>query len=1180
MLLSGSAAAAPVWELGKMDDSAAEFWSYDSGEFKTSSQIRRSDNYDAATQTFTCRIPAANGVIANPAMPGGLSGSGAGNYSIVRRLRLIWQEPADGWRNLEYKVIPNPNAKDFSRHRLTPNENMDIDGMTWVSQGLVTNLPGRRQCRQELPLDLKSNLEKNKQPLIISAVFPVKKGENTIEIYENSGDTYGRLYAFDYLKLTEVAQDVRPRPEVDFGPHQNFINSSVYQVGNPAKIRVNFYNLEPDKTVTVKVIWLDYFDRQTVVTPRLQTDHDGCAEALLEVPAGQSGHFRIRASLSGEQNTRESRIAGVRKIEPLDESEVKHSFLGLCGQSYGTYFDPAQAPEFYRRKAAEYREWRNILQIRHERIHSLCWHFVEPAPGGYRWQLWDELIAGEKADNISVQLCLLGTPKFLLDQAYPGRKYQHLAEQYFSPPPDMQKWAEFCRLTAQRYGDYVKEFELWNEVSEQSLFWHQGNLEQFYQLIKTGSEAIRQARPDAKVVAETLWSRQEEFTRRLFELGVAQYVDIHADHYLTDDRIHLDAALIAKYAPGSPFMSNENKAERSENPLGQIDEVSRRAAADSLLRNTLFANANGFTRLYNFMLTGSTWRMWGMVGPDDTPKYTFSAYKTMVNQTAGASFEYYAKLSNRVEMFVYRYNRRRTQIHGSEYLVVLTNRGAAESIALPAAGSQITVTDLMDNPQTLDAAGGIAQISLASSPVFLHNIDVSALKAVSELKIEPVNPNLRPGDQFTLRFSLGGPVKQADFTVSADGQSKTVSLTGNQPQTVGIPTPDTGRNTVGQVKVAGVAEVEGRKIPVTRYFNYYVEDQLPGVSLLPPLAKDNFRKWAANGTVELTFVDGKLKAAVDAAQGSGAVCPVKPAKVIAGCRYLLGFEARGVGILRVMLNRIDANGKGKTLTHNFLSEKLEDNFISYAKEWLCPDDVETLSLDFYQYHTQGNFELRNLRLIRLQDELPVNRQLHRATAKRFDGKGAFPEFAPDQFTGVDGTGYLKSNEGKPVSANFAAMYDSRKLYICVKVKDAVEGQGPSAANLWEGDSVQLDFDLSDGMRKVRTVQLGFAKINGRDICYRYSTLPAEDIVNTYKIGENPTGVDCKITRQNDMVTYRITIAAEAVHPQLQLLAGKTLGFSLLVNNNDGAGRLGFLEWSGGIGAHQDNTRFGELKLLP
>ena len=35
-------------------------------------------------------------------------------------------------------------------------------------------------------------------------------------------------------------------------------------------------------------------------------------------------------------------------------------------------------------------------------------------------------------------------------------------------------------------------------------------------------------------------------------------------------------------------------------------------------------------------------------------------------------------------------------------------------------------------------------------------------------------------------------------------------------------------------------------------------------------------------------------------------------------------------------------------------------------------------------------------------------------------------------------------------------------------------------------------------------------------------------------------------------------------------------FSLLVNNNDGEGRLGYLEWSSGIGNKKDPTLYGAL----
>ena len=41
-----------------------------------------------------------------------------------------------------------------------------------------------------------------------------------------------------------------------------------------------------------------------------------------------------------------------------------------------------------------------------------------------------------------------------------------------------------------------------------------------------------------------------------------------------------------------------------------------------------------------------------------------------------------------------------------------------------------------------------------------------------------------------------------------------------------------------------------------------------------------------------------------------------------------------------------------------------------------------------------------------------------------------------------------------------------------------------------------------------------------------------------------------------------------------------LRFALLVNDNDGAGRKGWLEWFQGIGFAKDPTQYGPLRLLP
>lgn len=1167
--VSATAICAPVWQLGEEDGSSREFLPYSSLEFQTSRQLLDSPDYQNGC--FTCRI-SGGGKQDTSAIPPGLTGGTAGNRTPIRKLRLLWTEREAGFREFEFRILYAAD-RDYRAHRITPNENMDLDSTDWAPYGVRIAAPGRRMAFQYVPYDVERYIEKN-GPMIVKIAFPVRAGENSIELSETSGNSYGRVFHFDYLKLTALDSDRRPAPYAEFGNHRNFAAPAIYRVGDGAKAGVAFHNLEPERPVKARVDFIDYLGETVATRPlELHPDQDGFARAEVDVPENRSGHFRLRAFLEEQkEKLAETRMAGIREIVPLNDREVEQSFIGLCGIDPSSLFGPENTEKFER-----YARLQKLLQFRHERIHSLPWQFVEPAEHQYHWETWDRMIELLNGNDIHIQMTLLGTPRWLLDRHFPGKKYRHLYDSIFAPVPDMEKWREYCTIVARRYGDSVKEFEIWNEVSEQSIFWPGGNAKQFFELVKNASEAIKAVHPEAKIVAETLWPRQNDFIHEIFRLGIARYVDIHADHYMNDLRIAKSREMLEKYVPGGILIDNETHTETVSNPLGQVDDASRIRAAQMMIRNYFYLNSQGVKRIYNFLLFSNTWRKWGMMGPDGTPKFTFSTFKTLINRTAGADFDSYSRLSGDLELFLYRYTSpERVRANGGESLVILCNGGAKpETLRLPTLTESCRRIDIMDNETNLAAPGHIVTVEVGAEPVMLTGIDRAALTALSNLKISGGSSSLRPGEAIELELSLPEEATEGRFTLTrSDGREESVRLASGERRTVRMPVGEELSNSIVTLTISGELETGERKLPVTRFCEYVVEEKAPGSNLLAPFNTQNWVHW---GKGNATFPEGRAAVNIDSAEGAGAITSRSPVEVIPGCRYLLDFTARGSGTLRVMLVGTDRAGKSRELTHNLLSEKLSPNFNTFRKEWICPDDIVKLGFHFYEFNTIGTFEILNSSFLRLHNDLPLNRQLYKVEASAgkpaFDGK--LTGFRKELFRDVVDRSMLTGSE--ELQASFAVAADPRTIYVGVKVHDPIH-VGGKPDELYVGDSIQVDFDPGDGTGKVPTAQFGFALIDGKVITFRHSIIPTTDIVSTYKLGPSPAGVSCKITREGEETIYEVAIPIEAIHPQLILKPGMKLGFSLLVNQNSGNGRQGFLQWSSGIGRERDSTQFGELTL--
>lgn len=165
-----------------------------------------------------------------------------------------------------------------------------------------------------------------------------------------------------------------------------------------------------------------------------------------------------------------------------------------------------------------------------------------------------------------------------------------------------------------------------------------------------------------------------------------------------------------------------------------------------------------------------------------------------------------------------------------------------------------------------------------------------------------------------------------------------------------------------------------------------------------------------------------------------------------------------------------------------------------------------------------------------------------------------------------------SNGDNDISGRFYFMWDENNLYVAVVIKDDVNFNSETAENIWKGDSVQIAFD-SDFDRTEMTYdsdgdyEIGFALVNNSVVSYRWVapiTAPSLKMVTAYK-------------KFGDTLTYEVSIPFDNLAP-LKPVIGKMSGISFLINDNDGNGREGFVQFTDGIGQGKNPSAFAELVL--
>ncbi|WP_168123473.1 sugar-binding protein [Paenibacillus sp. HB172176] len=150
-----------------------------------------------------------------------------------------------------------------------------------------------------------------------------------------------------------------------------------------------------------------------------------------------------------------------------------------------------------------------------------------------------------------------------------------------------------------------------------------------------------------------------------------------------------------------------------------------------------------------------------------------------------------------------------------------------------------------------------------------------------------------------------------------------------------------------------------------------------------------------------------------------------------------------------------------------------------------------------------------------------------------------------------------------LSADVRFAYDDNRLYIGIKVIDDVHN-AVSGSGLWHGDSVQMAF----GQDGSYGPEYGFSDAGGTPAVWRYSD-------GTAVLG--PDEVELATSRNGNETVYEAAIPWQAIFASKPV---DSLRFSLLVNDNDGSGRKGWIEWTSAIGSSKSGSNLATLGLEP
>lgn len=152
-----------------------------------------------------------------------------------------------------------------------------------------------------------------------------------------------------------------------------------------------------------------------------------------------------------------------------------------------------------------------------------------------------------------------------------------------------------------------------------------------------------------------------------------------------------------------------------------------------------------------------------------------------------------------------------------------------------------------------------------------------------------------------------------------------------------------------------------------------------------------------------------------------------------------------------------------------------------------------------------------------------------------------------------------------LSVDARLAHDGEHLALRIDVTDDKHVQSHTDDRLWRGDSVQLAFFEPAGRTHV-LLDLGLAKDGPVLWCHKGADAP----------GRWSTPVS--IRRQGALTRYEATIPLSRLGFPGGAPAAAPLRFALLVNEDDGQGRVRWMHWAGGLGKNQDVEDLGHCIL--
>ena len=767
--------------------------------------------------------------------------------------------------------------------------------------------------------------------------------------------------------------------------------------------------------------------------------------------------------------------------------------------------------------------------------HEFNWNQVEPSKGAFRWEETDKAVETFKSRNINI----LGLLCYTADWArQPDAKNTHA-----SKPADVRDFGNYVFEIVSRYKGTIKYWEIWNEPD---LSWG-GTVEEYVALLKEASTAAKKADPDCVIVAPALCNLGG-FLDGVFKAGGGKYFDILADHpYATganlEERLARLNAIQGNYGEHKKVWITETgfnsrttrKVGETESDYQKRFQAALAEQAEIVVKNHVLALANGVEKVFWYQIgrdgDPESAENWGLLMGDveGTPSPSARAYQTLIEQLNGARFAQVYPFGRRAKGYLF------SEKNGATILAIWGDR--AEEITLDTGVDEVEVIGLDGASQKLKTNEGRLNLSVGKSPIWVKGLKTNRLSLLAQVNFLPD------------RIILGPEAKQKVTLRVTNPEESNMKGSVVYYAAPGLDIVDPGSEIAVPPKSSKDVSFEVLRLPNTPEGNYFLSIEIDFGKRLGRLKKAVDVVATADLSLELNPIgvsghDGIIFRAV-----------VKNNRAVGAEPHLMIVsELPGV---KSDFDKLVALQAGEERTFDVVL-KGDWNAVSWK------DGISLVAREGSEDRAKVTCALKFQPCIAISSRPEFRGDLKQWPTLTLINLASQLYYSPNPD--------VRDNEWKgalDLGVRVWTAWDEDFLYLAADVSDDCHSQEHSGQNLFQGDSVQFALDIFNN--KALTHDNG---------CFEFLLGLGHDGPQLYKLSGplTPPGIvnDAVVDiapRQGGMV-YEVKIPWKSLG--MTPHEGGRIGFSLLVNDDDGKGRKGWMEWTSGIGSGKSPRLFGDL----